>query len=35
MHLHDDDFYKWMESAGYVYSQNKEKRVVEEVDEYI
>jgi len=35
MHWHDGDFYKWMESAMYVYAQNKDEKIIEELDEYI
>lgn len=32
---HDGDFYKWMESAMYVYAVNKDGRILEELDEII
>jgi DUF1680 family protein len=32
---HDGDFYKWMESAAYVYAVNKDPRILEELDEII
>ncbi|MDE2954399.1 MAG: glycoside hydrolase family 127 protein, partial [Gemmatimonadota bacterium] len=32
---HDGDFYKWMESAMYVYGVNKDEKIVEELDEII
>ena len=32
---HDGDFYKWMESAMYVYGINKDEKIVEELDEII
>lgn len=32
---HDGDFYKWMESALYVYGVNKDPKIVEELDEII
>ena len=35
MHWHDGDFYKWMESAMYIYAQNKDEKIVKELDEYI
>jgi DUF1680 family protein len=35
MHWHDGDFYKWMESAMYVYAINKEKSILNELDEII
>ena len=35
MHWHDGDFYKYMEAAMYVYAQNKDGKIVEELDEYI
>ena len=35
MHWHDGDFYKWMESAMYIYAQNKDEQILKELDEYI
>ncbi len=35
MHWHDGDFYKWMESAMYVYAINKDERIVKQLDEII
>ena len=35
MHWHDGDFYKWMESAVYVYAINKDQNILKELDEYI
>ncbi len=35
MHWHDGDFYKWMESAMYVYAINKDQAILEELDEII
>jgi uncharacterized protein len=35
MHWHDGDFYKWIESAVYVYAINKDPRLLEELDEII
>ncbi len=35
MHWHDGDFYKWMESAMYVYAVNKDERIRSELDEII
>ncbi len=32
---HDGDFYKWMESALYVYGVNQDERIVKELDEII
>jgi DUF1680 family protein len=32
---HDGDFYKWMESAVYVYGVNKDPKIIEELDEII
>jgi len=32
---HDGDFYKWMESAAYVYAINKDPRILDELDEII
>ena len=32
---HDGDFYKWMESAVYVYAVNKDKAIIKELDEII
>ncbi|WP_082026620.1 glycoside hydrolase family 127 protein [Flammeovirga sp. OC4] len=35
MHWHDGDFYKWIEAAMYVYAQNGDKTLLEEIDGYI
>ncbi len=35
MHWHDGDFYKWMESAMYVYAINKDETIVRDLDEII
>lgn len=35
MYWHDGDFYKWMESAMYVYGVNKNKAIINELDELI
>ncbi len=35
MWWHDGDFYKWMESAMYVYANNKDPKIIEELDEVI
>lgn len=35
MHWHDGDFYKWMESAAYVYAINKDRKILAELDEII
>ncbi|UXX79378.1 glycoside hydrolase family 127 protein [Reichenbachiella carrageenanivorans] len=35
MRWHDGDFYKYMEAAMYVYSQNGDKKILEEIDGYI
>jgi len=35
MHWHDGDFYKYMEAAMYVYAQNKDEKIIEELDKYI
>lgn len=35
MHWHDGDFYKWMESAVYIYAQNKDESILKELDGYI
>ncbi len=32
---HDGDFYKWMESAMYVYAVNRDERIVRELEEII
>lgn len=32
MHWHDGDFYKWMESALYVYAINKDESILKELD---
>ncbi|WP_152285648.1 glycoside hydrolase family 127 protein [Flavicella marina] len=35
MHWHDGDFYKWMEASMYIYAQNKDKKILDEIDGYI
>ena len=35
MHWHDGDFYKWMEASMYIYAQNKDKKILDEIDRYI
>ena len=35
MHWHDGDFYKWMESAMYVYAINQDPKILAELDEII
>lgn len=35
MYWHDGDFYKWIEAAMYVYAQNGDKKLLNQVDEYI
>lgn len=35
MNWHDGDFYKWMEASMYVYAQNKDPKILKELDEYI
>lgn len=35
MHWHDGDFYKYMEAAMYVYAQNGDEKILEEIDSYI
>ncbi len=32
---HDGDFYKYMEALSYVYSQNKDEKILKQLDEYI
>ncbi|WP_139958678.1 glycoside hydrolase family 127 protein [Flavicella sediminum] len=32
---HDGDFYKWMEAMSYLYAQNKNPKLIEELDEII
>ncbi len=32
---HDGDFFKWMEAAVYVYSQNKDQKILDDLDEII
>lgn len=32
---HDGDFYKWMEASMHVYAQNKDKKILKEIDEII
>ncbi|MCK5617334.1 glycoside hydrolase family 127 protein, partial [Candidatus Pacearchaeota archaeon] len=34
-HWHDGDFYKWMESAMYVYGVNKDEQIIRELGEII
>ena len=34
-HWHDGDFYKWMESAAYVYAINRNPRILKELDDII
>ncbi|WP_111706202.1 glycoside hydrolase family 127 protein [Lutibacter citreus] len=35
MRWHDGDFYKFMEAKTYVYAQTKDKKLLDELDEYI
>jgi DUF1680 family protein len=35
MNWHDGDFYKWMEAAMFVYAQNKDEKIIKELDSYI
>ena len=35
MNWHDGDFYKWMEASIYIYAVNKDKKILQEMDEYI
>ncbi|WP_010134781.1 glycoside hydrolase family 127 protein [Ochrovirga pacifica] len=35
MKWHDGDFYKWMEAAMYIYANNKDPKIVKELDDYI
>ncbi|NJB81643.1 glycoside hydrolase family 127 protein [Wenyingzhuangia aestuarii] len=35
MKWHDGDFYKWMEASMYIYAQNKDPKILKELDEYI
>nr|WP_320117317.1 glycoside hydrolase family 127 protein [uncultured Marinifilum sp.] len=35
MKWHDGDFYKWMEAAMYVYAQNGDKKILDQLDSYI
>ena len=35
MKWHDGDFYKWIEASMYVYAQNKDEKILKEIDEYI
>ena len=35
MKWHDGDFYKWMEASMYIYAQNKDGKILKELDEYI
>ncbi|WP_111706198.1 glycoside hydrolase family 127 protein [Lutibacter citreus] len=35
MKWHDGDFYKWMEASMYIYAQNKDQKILDEMDEYI
>ena len=32
---HDGDFYKWMEASAYVYAQNKDPKILKQLDEII
>lgn len=35
MKWHDGDFYKWMEASMYIYAQNKDPKILKELDAYI
>lgn len=35
MKWHDGDFYKWMEAAMFIYAQNKDEKILKELDGYI
>lgn len=35
MRWHDGDFYKFMEAKAYTYAQTKDKKILQELDEYI
>ncbi|WP_020568217.1 glycoside hydrolase family 127 protein [Neolewinella persica] len=35
MFWHDGDFYKWLEAATYVYAQNGDERLIDQVNEHI
>ncbi len=35
MHWHDGDFYKWMEAAMYVYAQNGDEKLLQNINGYI
>ena len=35
MFWHDGDFYKWMEAAVYVYAQNGDEKILQQLDEHI
>ncbi|QVY65621.1 glycoside hydrolase family 127 protein [Polaribacter sp. Q13] len=35
MKWHDGDFYKWMEASMYIYAQNKDEKIIKDLDEYI
>ncbi|MGY6648217.1 glycoside hydrolase family 127 protein [Wenyingzhuangia sp. IMCC45574] len=35
MKWHDGDFYKWMEASMYIYAQNKDAKILKELDAYI
>lgn len=35
MHWHDGDFYKWIEAAIYIYAQNKDQQLLDELNGYI
>ncbi|UMB61701.1 glycoside hydrolase family 127 protein [Lutibacter sp. A80] len=35
MKWHDGDFYKWMEASMYIYAQNKDKKILADLDRYI
>ncbi|WP_282122120.1 glycoside hydrolase family 127 protein [Algibacter mikhailovii] len=32
MNWHDGDFYKWMEAAMYIYANNKDEKIIDELD---
>lgn len=35
MKWHDGDFYKWLEAAMYVYAQNRDEKLLQDIDAYI
>ena len=35
MRWHDGDFYKWLEAAMYIYAQNGDKKLLQEIDGHI